>query len=84
VGALGQRSIEVEMAEFLNIIKKRKGKYYLISHKGKTLGVHTTREDAERQERAIEVSKHKHGAEIIEQAKELVARTAKCLGLIKS
>jgi len=39
------------------IIRKRKGKYHLISHKGKTLGVHSTREEALKQEQAIEISK---------------------------
>ncbi len=39
------------------MIKKRDGKYHLISHKGKTLGVHKTREEALKQEQAIEIAK---------------------------
>ncbi len=38
-------------------IKKRGGKYKLISGKGKVLGSHSTREGAAKQERAINISK---------------------------
>lgn len=41
------------------MIKEVKGKYHLVSKKtGKTLGIHRTKEDAVKQEEAIEISKH--------------------------
>jgi len=46
------------MAELLNHIVKRNGKYLLISKKGRVLGTHPTREAAEKQERVIEMMKH--------------------------
>ena len=58
------------------IIRKRKGKFYLVSHKGKTLGVHTTREEALKQERAIEINKH---ADITLEAAKLTAGIARVL-----
>lgn len=42
------------------MIRKRGGEFALLSKKtGKTLGTHATRAGAEKQERAIQASKHK-------------------------
>lgn len=41
------------------MVRKHKGKYQLISRKGKVLGTHPSRKKALAQEQAIEISKHK-------------------------
>ncbi len=43
------------------MIRKRGEKYQLVSHEGKVLGTHASREAAARQERAIKASEHKRG-----------------------
>lgn len=46
-------------------IEKRGDAFVLLSHEGKVLGTHGTREEAEAQERAIEANKHKdHSKEV--------------------
>ena len=43
------------------MIRKRGKKYVVLSESGKLLGTHDTREAAQRQLMAIEISKHKRG-----------------------
>lgn len=40
------------------MIKHKEGQWLLYSHQGKLLGRHDTREQAEKQEEAINISKH--------------------------
>lgn len=61
------------MATPVAIIKKRGDKYHIVSHKGKTLGVHSTREGALKQEQAIEIAKH--ARQLVENVGSFLAAT---------
>lgn len=49
------------------IIRKRGSKWVLYSHKGKILGRHDTKADAESQERAVQASKHGESMKLADQ-----------------
>ena len=46
-------------------IRKRGGRHHLVSKKGKTLGRHSTKAGAEKQEAAINISKAKKAGHVI-------------------